>query len=148
MQNGSAIEMSTAVDERHSIPQVVRCSFPELNVRIIAHDPCAVSRVQVDGRIIEGVAPFHHGRIEMGMRNGDGPNPTETMDPIDCLIVEQGHAIPQEISAGRLDEQGTLSDGKGRFSPDPDQIGRERRDRGADRRYCRAGIDGIGGSRA
>src|SRR5438105_6546610 len=59
----------------------------------------------------------------MRMRNGDGPDPTELVDPIDCLVAEHGHAIPQEISAGRLHEQGTLSDGKGRFSPDPDQVG-------------------------
>ena len=61
MQNGSTIEMSPAVDERHPIPQLVGRSFPELKLWIIAHDPLTVGRVQVDGRAVEDAAPSDHG---------------------------------------------------------------------------------------
>ena len=52
------------------------------------------------------------------MRNRDRPNTTESLDPCDRFIIEEGDAIPKQISSGKLEEQRALANREIRFSTD------------------------------
>jgi asparaginyl-tRNA synthetase len=122
MQNCPAFEMPAAMQERHSIPKRMRRAFPKPNVGIVAHDPRAIGRMQMDWGVMKGAAPFDHGRVVVRVRNGDSANAAERVDALNGSIVEQRHAIPQNISARRLDEKGTLPDRERRLRPDAEKI--------------------------
>jgi hypothetical protein len=40
------------------------------------------------------------------------------------LVVEERDAVPQDVPAGRADEQRALADREARLAPDPDEPGR------------------------
>src|SRR5438128_3702919 len=73
---------------------------------------------------VETLGPFGHRRVEMRMRNGDGVDAPARVHFRDRFVVQQRNAIPEEISAGRLQEQCALTDGKFRFGADPEKLRR------------------------
>ena len=60
----------------------------------------------------------------MRMRNGDGADAAARAYFGDGFIVQQGDAIPEQISAPRLQEQRALADGKFRFGTDAEEVRR------------------------
>jgi hypothetical protein len=56
------------------------------------------------------------------MRNGNGTDAAAGAHFGDGFIVQQGDAIPEQISAGRLQKQCALRDGKFRLGADPEKV--------------------------
>src|SRR5579864_2687382 len=79
----------------------------------------------------ERMGPFHHGRVEMRVGNGDGIDAAETLDHRHSRVVERSNAIPQNIAVVRAHEQRPLADcecGRGTDADDaplvfPERVG-------------------------
>src|SRR5438034_1169240 len=123
MQHGASIKMSAAIDQGHAIPKRKRCSFPKLNARTFAHDPLTISSVQKYLRI-KALGPINHCRVKVWMRDCNGAEAAARVDFGSGLIVQESNAVPEQISAGRLQKQCTLPDGKFRFGADPQEAWR------------------------
>src|SRR5262249_29715138 len=68
----------------------------------------------------EGTRPFHHGRIEMRMRDRDCIDAAESFNQCDSGVIERGDAIPQDIAVVGVYEQRALPNGKCRRRADAD----------------------------
>ena len=51
---------------------------------------------------VETFGPFHHRRIKMRVRDCDRADTAASIDFGSRLIIQEGNAIPQQISSGRL----------------------------------------------
>src|SRR5204862_8020269 len=71
VQHRAAGVMPAGADEREPRKQLLGVALPERDARAIAHDPFAVCLMQMHGDIAKGLAPFHHGRVIVRMRDGD-----------------------------------------------------------------------------
>ena len=60
----------------------------------------------------------------MRMRNGNGADAAARVHIGNGVVVEEGDAIPEQISSGRLQEQSTLAYRKFRFAADPQKAWR------------------------
>src|SRR6266496_3851573 len=126
MQHRAAFKMTAAIDQGHAIPKRKRCSFPKLNARSRGrgtHDPLTISSVQKYLRI-KALGPINHCRVKVWMRDCNGAEAAARVDFGSGLIVQESNAVPEQISAGRLQEQCTLPDGKFRFGADPQEAWR------------------------
>src|SRR6266496_4173304 len=126
MQHRAAFKMTAAIDQGHAIPKRKRCSFPKLNARSRGrgrHDPLTISSVQKYLRI-KALGPINHCRVKVWMRDCNGAEAAARVDFGSGLIVQESNAVPEQISAGRLQEQCTLPDCKFRFGADPEKAGR------------------------
>jgi hypothetical protein len=50
----------------------------------------------------------------------------ESAEPLDTraeLVVEERDAVPEDVSAGRLDEESALADREARLAAEPDEAG-------------------------
>src|ERR1700730_3207594 len=56
------------------------------------------------------MCPFHHGRVEMRVGDGDGIDAAETFDHRHSRVVERRNAIPQYVAVVRAHEQHPLAD--------------------------------------
>src|SRR5262245_22584272 len=76
--------------------------------------------MKMDRHVAERAAPFHHGGIEVRMRDGDGLQAAEAIDQGNGRGVQHRNAIPQDISTGCANKQRALTDRKGRLCPNAD----------------------------
>ena len=60
----------------------------------------------------------------MRMRDCDGADPAACVDLGGRVVVEEGDAIPEQVSSGRLREQSALADREFRFCADPQKTRR------------------------
>src|SRR5690349_25038063 len=61
--------------------------------------------------------------VEMRVRDGYGGDTAEGADSLDRCIVENGHAVPQDVTGRSAHEQRPLTDGDGGSDADTDQVG-------------------------
>src|SRR5439155_15244807 len=94
-----------------------------MDARTFPHHPFPVGGLQKDFRI-ETLRPIDHRCVIMRMRNGDGADAPARVYFCDGFIVKECDAIPEQISAGGLQEQCALTDGKFRFGADPEKLQR------------------------
>jgi hypothetical protein len=78
--------------------------------------------MQVDGNVPEGPTPLDHRRVVVRVRDGDGGQPAKALDGLDGRVVDQRDAIPEDVAAGGLNEQGPLADAELRLSADSGQV--------------------------
>jgi len=64
----------------------------------------------------------------MRVGDGDGREASERAHRLDRGVVEQADAIPQDVPARRLHQQGALADGEGWSGADAGQAGLKRAD--------------------
>src|SRR5712692_5985630 len=74
----------------------------------------------MDRHAAERAAPFHHGGVEMRMRDADPLEAAEPVDQRDGGVVEDRDAIPQHVAVRRQHQQGPLADGELRLRADAD----------------------------
>ncbi len=70
---------------------------------------------------VEGLRPFQMRAVVMGMADHNCVQASFALDPLDRLGIEEGYAVPQDVSCWRLDEDGALADAKLGFRPDGDE---------------------------
>ena len=80
VQHGAAGEVPAAADELQPLAERLALAAPQLDRRVGAHDPLRVVGVQVD-RAVEPSGPVHHGRVVVGMRDGDPGQPAAAPRP-------------------------------------------------------------------
>src|SRR5258706_1005169 len=114
--------MPTKAHKRDIVQQGFALTRPEDDTLIWSHNPLPISLVQVDWRI-KMLWPFHHCRIKMRVRDGNGLEATSLLDGCHRLFIEQADTIPENISLGSLYKQCPLPYGKSRLSADTCQVG-------------------------
>ena len=129
MQHLPAFEMPAGADQRQAIAERVRFAVPKRDRRVGTHHPLAVVGVEEDRRV-EGVAPFHHRRVVVWVRDRDRLDPAKLLHRPYRFVVEQRNTVPQHVAGGRLHQQRALGDRKARLRTDADQSWRFQLDRG------------------
>src|SRR5947209_10774175 len=66
----------------------------------------------MNGCVAERAAPFHHRRVVMRVRDGNGSNPAQFANTPDALVVNESEAVPQQIAFRSLNQEGTLAYGE------------------------------------
>ena len=77
-----------------------------------AHDPGPVGLVQMD-RHGEGLGPVLHRGVVVRVRERDGAQAAEPADEGFRGRVEQRDAVPEDVAARGLHDEGALVDGEG-----------------------------------
>ncbi len=66
------------------------------------------------GNAAECLAPFHHGRVVVRMRDCDALDPAHGVDHLDRGAFDQRDAVPQNIAVRCAQELSALADAEGR----------------------------------
>src|SRR5438552_2366045 len=122
VEDGTALKMPAALDQREAAERREGLS-PIADRRVGPHDPSPVCLGNEDGRVAEGLTPFHADAIEMRMRHRDAGQPTPTFDRGDGRVVDKTQAVPEDIAGGGLHQQRSLADPNRWLGPDPGQSG-------------------------
>ena len=122
VQHRPAGKMAPGPDQGRRRGDFQRPAFPEPDMGGGAHDPVAVRRVQVDGRL-EGGGPVLHGRVVVRVGDRDGAQSAQAVDQRLGRGVEQGDAVPQHVPGGGGEQEGALVDGEGRHGLQAEQAG-------------------------
>ena len=72
----------------------------------------------MDGSVPEGLAPGNHGRVVMGVRDGNFSNAAQLVEPFDRHVIEKRDAVPQDVAALGLYQESTLADPELRLGVD------------------------------
>ena len=93
-----AVEMSAGVNEGEAICDLRGGSTPKADGRVGALQPWPIRFVEIDGDVVESVAPLNHRAVIVRMGDRDCGNATELADGIDGDVVEKADAVPKDIS--------------------------------------------------
>ena len=109
MQDAAARKMPADVDDFHSVPERLFVAIPEADVFAPVHDPLLVGSMDVDGAI-ERLGPVVHVAVVMRVRKTDRAQSASRLDELDGGLIQQGDAVPKDVSTLRHDEKGALPD--------------------------------------
>jgi hypothetical protein len=117
VQHGPAREVAAAADQREPVAEVARLALPQLDRRVRPHDPLAVVGVQ-EHRAVEAVRPLDHAGVVVRVRDRDRGQAAVALDLSGRVVIEQRHAVPQDVAVAGRHEQRALPDRERRVEPD------------------------------
>ena len=121
VQHRAAGEVPAAADQREAVAEVERPAAPEAQGGVLAHRPAPRRLVQVH-RAVEAVRPLHHRRVVVRVRDRDRGEPAAALDLGGRVVVEQRHAVPQQVAVAERHEQRALADRELRLGADAGQL--------------------------
>ena len=115
--------MTAAADQAQPVPQLHLLAVPEANVRVGPHHIRAIPGVQVNRNAAERLAPLHHARVVVRVRDGDRSQPSGIRNRFDRFVVEQRDAVPEQIASGCPHQKRALPDRELRVRREAEQVG-------------------------
>ena len=82
---------------QEAVEQLAARTRPVLHALAGLHDPPPVGLVHIDGRV-ELLRPIGHARVEVRVRDRDGPDAAELADARARVVVQHRDAVPQDVA--------------------------------------------------
>src|SRR5262249_6975022 len=116
-------EMAAAAQQRDAVRQPALVAAPQLDPGGWPAHPVLVRLVDEDRDPAQRFAPFHHGAVEMRMRDDDAVDAAAGLEGRDAVAGDQAEALPQDVAGVGRQMERPLVDGEGRREPDAEQSG-------------------------
>ena len=121
MEHRAARKVPAEPHQRAARRHLARLALPEPEPWARPHHPLAVVRVKQHRRV-ERLRPVLHRGVVVRVRDGHGREPAQRGHDLARGLVEERHAVPEQVAPGRADQERALADGEARGGLDREQV--------------------------